>query len=345
MRTVTLGSTGITTPQNAFGALPVQRVSKEEGVRLLRRAFEGGMTYFDTARGYTDSEEKLGAAFGASGLRDQLYLATKTMAKTPEQFREQLDTSLSLLQTDHVDLYQFHCADQVWRPGDGSGMYECMLEAKQAGKITHIGITAHKIGVAFEAGESGLYETLQFPFSYLAGPREVELVNLCRERNVGFVCMKGLSGGLITNSTAAMAFMTQFDNVLPIWGIQRERELDEWLSFMDETPSWTPEMEAFVAREREELSGDFCRGCGYCEPCPVGITIHQCARIGLMLRRAPSAAWLNDHWQAEMAKIENCLHCGRCASRCPYELDTPTLLQKNYEDYQRVLAGEVSVGV
>jgi predicted aldo/keto reductase-like oxidoreductase len=343
MKTVTLGSTGITTPQNAFGALPVQRVSVEDGVRLLRRAFDGGMTYFDTARAYTDSEEKLGLAFGTNGLRDQLFIATKTGSKTPEEFREHLDTSLRMLKTDHIDVYQFHMADQAYAPGDGTGMYECMLEAKQAGKILHIGITAHKIGVAFDAVNSGLYETLQFPFSYLAGPREVELVNLCKEKNMGFVCMKGLSGGLITNSAAAMAFMTQFDNALPIWGIQRERELDEFLSYMDDTPEWNDEYAAFVEADRAELAGDFCRGCGYCEPCPAGIIIHQCARIGLMVRRAPSAAWLNDYWQAEMAKIPNCLHCNNCSSHCPYELDTPTLLQKNYEDYQRILAGEVTV--
>ena len=341
MRDVTLGTTGITVPQNAFGALPIQRVSLDDAVRLLRRAYEGGMRYFDTARAYSDSEEKVGVAF--AGMRDKIYLATKTQAKTPEDFRSQLDASLELLQTDYIDVYQFHCVDQVWRPGDGTGMYECMLEAKEAGKIRHIGITTHKIGVAFEAAESGLYEVLQFPFSYLAGEQELRLVETCREHNVGFVCMKGLAGGLITNSAAAMAWMTRFDNVLPIWGVQRDHELEEFLSYMDETPVWTPEMEAFVETERTELAGSFCRGCGYCMPCPVGITINQCARMSLMLRRAPSASWLNDHWQAEMAKIEDCLHCNQCASKCPYELDTPALLEHNLEDYRRVLAGEVSV--
>ncbi|MBQ6649656.1 MAG: aldo/keto reductase [Atopobiaceae bacterium] len=341
MRDVTLGTTGITVPQNAFGALPIQRISLDEAVRLLRRAYEGGMRYFDTARAYSDSEEKVGVAF--AGMRDKIYLATKTQAKTPEDFRSQLGTSLELLQTDYIDVYQFHCVDQVWRPGDGTGMYECMLEAKEAGKIRHIGITTHKIGVAFEAAESGLYEVLQFPFSYLAGEQELRLVETCREHNVGFVCMKGLAGGLITNSAAAMAWMTRFDNVLPIWGVQRDHELEEFLSYMGETPVWTPEMEAFVETERTELAGSFCRGCGYCMPCPMGITINQCARMSLMLRRAPSASWLNDHWQAEMAKIEDCLHCNQCASKCPYELDTPALLERNLEDYRRVLAGEVAV--
>ena len=344
MNTVTLGSTGITVCQNAFGALPVQRRSIEEGVAILRRAYEGGMRYFDTARAYSDSEEKIGLAFGDGWLnREDVYIATKTQAKTPEKFWADLETSLAKLRTDYIDVYQFHMAAQVWRPGDGSGMYEAMLEAKAQGKIRHIGITAHKIGVAEEAAVSGLYETLQFPFSYLASDRDVHLVELCRQHNVGFVCMKGLAGGLINNSRVAMAFMTQHPWALPIWGIQRMAELEEWLSYMDDTPAYDDEMRAFVERERTELMGEFCRGCGYCMPCPVGIQINNCARMSLMLRRAPSASWLSDHWQAEMAKIPSCLHCNRCRSKCPYELDTPVLLEKNYEDYQRVLAGEVSV--
>ena len=143
--------------------------------------------------------------------------------------------------------------------------------------------------MAEEAGESGLYETLQFPFSYLAGERDLNLVKLCEEHNVGFICMKGLAGGLINNSRAAMAFMTQHPWALPIWGIQRMSELEEWLSFMDETPVYDDEIAAFVESERAELMGEFCRGCGYCMPCPVGIQINNCARMSLMLRRAPSA--------------------------------------------------------
>ena len=344
MNDVTLGTTGITVPQNAFGALPIQRTPIDEAVRILRRAYEGGMRYFDTARAYSNSEEKLGLAFGDGYLkREEVYIATKTTSTTPERFREDLETSLAKLRTSYIDVYQFHMAAQVWQPGDGTGMYEAMLEAKEAGKIRHIGITAHKIGVAEEAVESGLYETLQFPFSYLAGEREVRLVELCQRNNVGFVCMKGLAGGLITNSRAAMAFLTQHPWALPIWGIQRMEELEEWLAFMDETPVYDEEIAAFVEDERAELVGEFCRGCGYCMPCPMGIQINNCARMSLMLRRAPSEAWLNDHWQAEMAKIPSCIRCYRCARHCPYNLDTPALLQKNYEDYQRVLAGEVSV--
>ena len=341
MKNITLGSTQITVPQNAFGALPIQRVDQQTAVRILRKAYEGGMRFFDTARAYSDSEEKLGA--GLADLRDQIYIASKTAAKTPEQFWKDLDTTLTNLKTDYLDIYQFHCVDQRYAPGDGTGMYEAMLEAKAQGKIRHIGITAHKIGIAEEIVASGLYETLQFPFSYLSSEKELALVEGCKRQNMGFIAMKGLAGGLINDSKAAMAFMTQFDNVLPIWGIQKESELDEWLAFMEDTPEMTDEIRAVIAKDSQELTGDFCRGCGYCMPCPAGIMINQCARMSLMLRRAPSEAWLTQEMQQEMKKIEGCLECGACKSKCPYELDTPNLLKKNYEDYKRVLAGEVEV--
>lgn len=352
MKNITLGRTGITVPQNAFGALPIQRIPTKDAVEILRTAYAGGMRYFDTARAYTDSEEKLGAAFGwncdtpedgyTRPPRDQIFIATKTAAKTPADFWKDLEASLNNLRTDYIDVYQFHQMEQCWKPGDGTGMYEAMLEAKERGLIRHIGGTAHKIGVAMEVVESGLYETMQFPFSYLAGEKEIELVDACRKNDVGFIAMKGLAGGLINNSKAAMAYMTQYDNVLPIWGIQRMSELKEWLAFMDQTPEIDDDMRAFIESEKQELSGDFCRGCGYCMPCTVGITINQCARISLMIRRAPSKGWLSQHWQDEMAKIDDCVNCGLCASRCPYELDTPNLLRKNLEDYRNVLAGKAS---
>ena len=341
MKQITLGSTGITVPQNAFGALPIQRVSTEMAVKLLRRAYEGGMRFFDTARAYSDSEVKVGEAF--DGMREKVFIATKTGAKTPEEVRAQVETSLKNLRTDYIDIYQFHCADQCYRPGDGTGMYECMEELKKEGKIRHIGITAHKLYIAEEAVESGLYETLQYPFSYLSSEKEIALVKKCKEANMGFIAMKGLAGGLINRSEAAMAFMSQFDNALPIWGIQKEKELEEWLSYMAETPTMNEELTAYIEKEQKELTGEFCRGCGYCMPCPAGIMINQCARMSLMLRRAPSKVWLTPQMQAEMKKIEVCLHCNQCMKKCPYELNTPELLKKNYEDYKKVLAGEVKV--
>lgn len=341
MEMVTLGSTGITVNKNGFGALPIQRISTEDAVSLARKAFESGITFFDTARWYSDSEEKLGEAL--EGIRDKVFIATKTGSQTVEDFWKDLETSLHNLRTDYIDIYQFHNPAVCPKPGDGSGMYEAMLEAKEQGKIRHIGITNHRLAVAKEAIESGLYETLQFPFCYLAIDKDIELVHMCEEKNMGFIAMKALSGGLINNARAAYAFEAQYENVLPIWGVQRESELDEFISFMDQPPVMDDEIKAIIAHDKEELSGNFCRGCGYCMPCPVGIEINQCARMSLMLRRAPSDAWLTEDWQNKMSKIEECLECGKCMSKCPYELHTPELLKKNYEDYKKVLKGEVNV--
>ncbi len=342
METVTLGRTGITVNKNGFGALPIQRISATDAVKLARKAYEAGITFFDTARFYTDSEEKLGEAF--DGMRERVCLATKTGATNVKDFWEQLETSLRHLRTDHIDIYQFHNLPFCPKPGDGTGLYEAMCEAKEQGKIRHIGITNHRLAVAEEAIASGLYETLQFPFCYLATERDIRIVRQCEEAGMGFIAMKALSGGLITNSAAAYAFEAQYANVLPIWGVQRERELDEFISYIDNPPTMTAELAAVIEHDRQELSGEFCRGCGYCVPtCPAGIEINNCARMSLLLRRSPSEAQLTPEAQEKMRRIEDCLHCGKCREKCPYGLDTPALLEKNYEDYKRVLAGEVSV--
>ncbi len=341
MKNIVLGSTGIATLQNGFGALPIQRDDMDMAAKILRRAYEGGINFFDTARAYSDSEEKIGAAL--SDVRKNIYIATKTMAKNTEDMKKQLETSLKLLKTDYIDIYQFHCADRCFSPDDGTGMYELMEDFKRQGMVRHIGITAHKIGVAEEIAESGLYETLQFPFSYLSGERELALVDKCRERNVGFIAMKALGGGIITDSAMAYAFIGQYDNVLPIWGIQRERELEEWLSYINNTPVMDNEIREKIEADRKQLSGNFCRGCGYCMPCPKGIQINTCARMALLLRRAPSKNWLSEFWQDNMKKIESCINCGQCKSKCPYELNTPELLRSNYEDYKKVLSGELQV--
>lgn len=338
---VRLGSTEIVVNKNGFGALPIQRVSDEEAVYLLKKAYEGGIRFFDTARGYSDSEHKLGLAF--EGIRESLFIATKSMASTGEGMKKDLEKSLSDLRTDYIDIYQFHNPSFCPKPGDGSGLYEAALEAKAEGKIRHIGITNHRLSVAHEAIESGLYETLQFPFCYLATEKDEALVEGCRKADMGFIAMKALSGGLITNSEAAYAHAAQFENVLPIWGVQREKELDEFLSYIDEPPTMTEEIKSLIEKDRQELAGNFCRGCGYCMPCPAGIEINNCARMALLLRRSPSQNQLTKEVQDKMMKIKDCIHCGQCKSKCPYGLDTPTLLAKNLDDYLDVLAGKVSV--
>lgn len=335
---VTLGRTGITVCKNGFGALPIQRVSFDEAKALLLKAYNSGVNFFDTARFYTDSEEKIGYAL--SDVRDKIYIATKTAALTADAFRKDLETSLTNLKTDYVDIYQFHNPSFCPKPNDGTGLYEAMLEAKAQGKIRHIGITNHRLSVAEEAINSGLYDTIQFPFCYLATEKDIEIVEGCKRNNLGFIAMKGLSGGLITSSAAAYAFMAQYDNVLPIWGVQRMSELDEFLSYNDNPPSLSGEIKALIDSDREQLSGDFCRGCGYCMPCPVGIEINNCARMSLLIRRSPSQLQLTDEVQTKMKRIEACLHCGQCKAKCPYGLDTPRLLADNYKDYVEILNGK-----
>ena len=334
METIRLGRTNLVVSKNGFGALPVQRVGMEDACHLLRKAYENGINYFDTARAYSDSEEKLGNAL--SDVRRNIIISTKTGATCVEDFWNHLNQSLTLLKTDYIDIYQFHNPAFCPKPGDGTGLYEAMLEAKAQGKIRFIGMTNHRLSVAEEAVKSGLYDTLQFPFSYLASEKEEELVRLCEKEDIGFICMKALAGGLITRSDVAYAYLAKFP-VAPIWGIQRERELDEFLSYNDNPPALTEERLAYIAKERLELVGEFCRGCGYCMPCPADIEINNCARMSLLLRRAPSAGFLTTEWQDKMKKIENCLECGQCKSKCPYGLDTPALLKKNYEDYKTFL--------
>lgn len=335
MTEITLGRTGIKVNKNGFGALPIQRISREEAAKLLVKAYENGITFFDTARFYSDSEEKLGYAL--SEVRENIYIASKTMTTSVEEFWSQLKTSLSNLKTDYLDIYQFHNPGFCPKPEDGSGLYEAMLEAKARGMIRHIGITNHRLAVAMEAAESGLYETIQFPFSYLATDKEIELVKLCRDREIGFIAMKALSGGLITNAAAAYAFLAQYDHVLPIWGIQREKELNEFIEYIADPPVMNEKLNSVIEKDRRELSKDFCRGCGYCLPCPADIDIPTSARMSLMIRRAPVSVYLSDAWKEKMKKIEECIHCNHCKNHCPYGLDTPKLLAENWADYQNFM--------
>ena len=341
MPKVLLGRTGIQSEFNAFGALPIQRVSSEYAQMLLRKAYDNGFTFFDTARSYSDSEEKMGLAL--SDVRQNITIATKTPAKTTEDFWNHLHQSLKLLKTDYVDIFQFHNPDSFPKPGDASGLYEAMLEAKKQGKIRFIGISNHRLPVAAAAVQSGLYDTLQFPFSYLSSEEDIKLVKLCEAQGVGFIAMKALSGGLLTNAKACNAWLAQFGNVLPIWGIQKEEELDEYIQMMANPPSLTQDLQELIAKDRNELSGSFCRGCGYCLPCPAGIQINNCARMSQLIRRSPTANWLGSQGQEMMSKIEDCTLCGQCRTKCPYNLDPPALIRTNLEDYKEIISGKKTV--
>jgi aryl-alcohol dehydrogenase-like predicted oxidoreductase len=336
METARLGKTGLLVSRSAFGALPIQRAEIGEAVMILRAALSGGINFFDTARAYTDSEAKIGAAF--RGKRDKVVLATKTQAQTAEGLAIDLDKSLSELRTDYIDLYQFHLAKKCYAPGDPDGLYDAALKARAEGRIRHIGITTHRLDIALAAAKSGLYETLQFPLSYLSSDADLEAVRLCRANDVGFIAMKALSGGLITDAAAAFSWMRRQDGVFPIWGIQRMNELEEFLDLEKNPPEYDDAMRERIESDRRGLSGSFCRGCGYCLPCPAGIEINWIARMPQVLRRMKAGDFLTGEWRAKMKKSLECLHCGLCSSRCPYELDTPSLVEAAYADYVQFAA-------
>ena len=333
-----LGKTDLEVNKNGFGALPIQRRNEKDSIEILKKAYDNGINFYDTARFYTDSEEKLGKAF--EDVRENIYIATKTGMETAEEFWSDLETSLKNLRTDYVDLYQFHNISFVPKAEDD--LYKAMLEAKQEGLIKHIGITTHKITHAHEALDSGLYETLQYPFSYLSGDEELKLIEKCKSLDIGFIAMKAMGGGLIKNSKASFAYINQFSNVLPIWGIQKLEELDEFLSY-DSNTILDDKLNSAIEQDKKELGDNFCRGCGYCMPCPEEINISLCARMSLWIRRFPTEPNLDERTQEIMRHTLDCVECYECVDRCPYELDIPELLKENYEDYQNVLSGKTKV--
>ena len=339
MNTMQLGRTGLQVSRSGFGALPIQRISFDEAKGILRRAYEAGITFFDTARMYTDSEEKIGYAL--ADVRSQIVIATKSHAKDKKTLLEHLETSLRNLKTDYIDLYQLHNPKELPQESDEEGLYAALVEAKKKGLIRHIGITNHSNKLALEAAVSGMYETIQFPLNTLSSEEDLQLIAVCKERNIGVIAMKGLSGGLITNAATTFSFLRQYDNVVPIWGIQRMSELEEFIAMEKNPPVLDEAMWEAIHKDRSELAGDFCRGCGYCMPCPVGIEIPTQARISLLLGRAPYQPFLEDSFKEKMERINQCIECGQCKSHCPYQLDTPNLLKRELKRYQEFYEAHV----
>ena len=332
MRKIRLGKTELMVSSTAMGCLPVQRCDEESAVKLLQAAYDGGINYFDTANAYTDSEKKIGLAL--SDVRDKIIISTKSAAKDRDGVLSHIENSLRMMKTDHIDLFQFHQVTEVPDPDDPNGAYAGALIAKERGWIDHIGVTSHRVNIAEDCIASGLFETLQFPFSYISNDRDLALAEKCKEADMGYIAMKGLAGGLLNNARACYAFMKGYDNVVPIWGIQKMDELEQWLALSREDPDMDPELDSFIRKDRQELSGSFCRSCGYCMPCPAGIEIYNCARMNMLLRRSLWQQYMTDEWREKMEKINDCIGCRSCASRCPYQLDTPNLLKYMLKDYR-----------
>ncbi len=229
-----LGRTGLSVSRTSFGALPIQRIPESESTAILRAAYEAGINFYDTANAYTDSEFKLGQALG--DVRRNIIIATKTAPAAPDVMQQHLEQSLKMLRTDYIDIYQLHCAPRVYRPGEEDGVYDWLLQKKKEGAIRHISVTAHRIGVAEEALESGLYDTLQYPFSVIADERELRLAQRAKELDIGFIAMKAMAGGLIQHPEVTFAFLRQYPQVVPIYGIQRRSELNQCLSLENDPP-------------------------------------------------------------------------------------------------------------
>lgn len=327
----TLGRTNLQVTRTAFGVLPLQRTPMDEAVYILHRALDAGINFYDTARGYTDSEEKIGNAF--VDRRDRVIIATKSPSTTKAAVLNDLETSLKMLRTDYMDILQLHNPGALPDPNDPESSYAGLLEAKKKGMIRFFGVTNHSLDRGIAAVESGLYDTLQYPISHISSDADLGIIGLCDKHNIGLIGMKPLSGGLITNARAAFAFLRQYENLVPIWGIQRIEELEEILRLDAEPPALDSEVCSLIENDKRELAESFCRACGYCLPCPADIKIPLAARMGLLLRRMPYQGFMTEGWHAEMHRIDNCINCGHCREHCPYGLDTPALLRRMLDDY------------
>jgi len=333
MNLVSLGRTHLVVPQLAFGALPIQRAGVQDAIRLLRTAFAAGVRFFDTARAYSDSEEKIGNALAE--VRPQIIIATKTAATDAAGARRDLETSLAKLRTDYIDIIQLHNPEKIPQPADEGSAYAALSAARRQGRVRFIGITNHRAAVAREAVASDLFDTLQFPLSHISSPEDLSLVEHCRQHDVGFIAMKALCGGLLTNVFAAFAFFRQLPGVLPIWGIQHDRELAQFIELERNPPELTEALRAAIDQDRQDLASSFCRGCGYCLPCAAEIPIPMAARMSFLLRRAPYRQFLTDEWKGKMRRISDCSGCQSCVAKCPYGLETPVLLKTMLADYEQ----------
>lgn len=335
MEYTNLGNTGLKVSRLGFGGIPIQRITQEEATALIRKLPEYGVNYIDTARGYTVSEEYLGIAM--EGIRDKFVLATKSMARTREAMEKDIETSLKNLRTDHIDLYQVHNAPPAQMNiviGEG-GALEALLEAKAAGKIGHIGITAHEIGT-FEMGlEMDWVETIMFPYNFVE-LQAADLIRKCAEKGKGFICMKPLAGGAIENAPLAMRFIaSNKDITVNIPGMANEDELKQNVAAACDPAPLSEDDLKEVQNIRDTLGNQFCRRCNYCQPCTMGINISFCFTINGYLTRYGLKDWAIGRYKGMAVEPNACIECGMCESRCPYHLPIIEMLKDVYSNFQK----------
>lgn len=327
-----LGKTGLKISRMGFGGIPIQKIDEEGTRKLLHEMMEKGVNYIDSARGYTVSEQYIG--YGLEGIRDKFVLATKSMSRTKEAMAADIETSLGNFHTDYIDLYQVHNPsmeqlDQVI--GEG-GALEALMEAKAAGKIGHIGLTAHSTAVFERALELDWVETIMFPYN-IVEQQGAELIHKCAEKNIGFIDMKPLAGGAIEDATLALRYVCSNPDVtVVIPGMAEVRELEQNLAACSNTEPLTDEELKAMDKVREQLGTDFCRRCNYCAPCTVGINIPSVFLFAGYLQRYDLADWAKDRYSTLKVKASACIGCGKCEPRCPYHLPIREKLKKCAQD-------------
>ncbi len=328
-----LGKTGLKISRMGLGGIPIQRIDAEGTKTLLHRLMEAGINYIDTARGYTVSEEFLG--YGLEGIREHFVLATKSMAHTKDAMAADIETSLKNLRTDYIDLYQLHnpSADQLKQILSPGGALEALLEAKAAGKIGHIGITAHSLEVATAALEYPWVETVMFPYN-IVETQGKELIAQCARRNIGFVCMKPLAGGALEDATLAMRFVCANPDVtVVIPGMAEEQEIGQNLAACSDTSPLTHDEELSIAEIRRTLGTNFCRRCNYCAPCTQGINISLMFLFDGYLSRYGLEDWARQRYAVQKVTSSACIGCGVCETRCPYNLPIRQMLKTVAEHF------------
>ena len=333
MEYTVLGKTGLKISRVGFGGIPIQRVDAPAATELMEAVRAAGINYIDTARGYTVSEELIGQAI--EGHRDEFILATKSMARDKESMAKDVDISLKNLRTNYIDLYQIHnCpAEQMEMIAAPGGALEALQEAKAAGKIGHIGITAHSLETFRIALEQDWVETIMFPYNIVENQAD-ELMAKAKEKNIGFVVMKPLAGGAIEDGRLAMRYICANPNAtVVIPGMYHPKEVAENAAAASDTSPLTEEELTKIEQIRQELGTNFCRRCNYCQPCSVGLNISGAFLFHGYLSRYGLEEWARGRYDAMGVKASACVECGDCESRCPYNLPIREMLKKVAADF------------